>query len=100
MKVSLRTWYDTATRKGDPVDPTTLAPAEIAGMLHGHPAVIETMERHLEAHPALWNGSPADMMRELARLAGVGKAAAAWYVLNEIQVGKRIAAALDDGAQT
>lgn len=93
MAVSLRTFWEHCQRKGDRVDPAELSASEIAGLLHGTPAVIEKIEGHMAEHPNLWELGPNELMRRLALLPGVGRASAAWWVLNELQVGQRIAQA-------
>lgn len=90
---NLRTYWERSQRKGDPLDPRDLTVAELAGLLSGVPAGLATIEAHIEQHPELWELDPRDLMRELALLPGVGKGTSAWWVLNEIQIGRRLAEA-------
>lgn len=92
-KVSLQAYFRQTQRKNDPADPSDLSAAELAGMLSGYPAAIDTIAQHLASNPELWNLAPADMMRTLELLPGVGRGMAAWFVLNELQIAARLSEA-------
>lgn len=95
MSESLRRYWETCMRKEEPEDPRERSELELAGLLHGSKRTIAKIEEHLEERPELWDlADPRDLMRELQRLPGVGKAGAAWYVLNELQIGSRLRAAI------
>lgn len=90
MSSSLRTYWERVQRKTDPLDPRDLTVAEIVGLLSGVPKGLSAIDRHMAEHPELWELDARDLMRDLTLLPGVGKATAAWWVLNEIQIGRRL----------
>lgn len=90
MSSSLRTYWERVQRKTDPLDPRDLTVAELAGLLSGVPEGLATIDAHMAEHPELWELDARALMRDLALLPGVGKATAAWWTLNEIQIGRRL----------
>lgn len=87
---SLRSYFERCLRKTAPLDPRDLTADEIAGMLSGVPDGLATIRDYVARHPEVWELDARDLMRLLALLPGVGKATAAWWVLNEIQIGRRL----------